>query len=151
MLRLKKPQFSLSDAYRYLAEHKFDIVRSIEAQDLEQLKAVNPQFKEPTHRVVHVFLDSAKQEPLVLLFNNLGQVNFSDGDCLDTFKLDEPRFYFDFCVQGDQQKRYQAHQVLFADTGKEWTATFDYATIFDQFCLDGTDDFAPFVGFYVVV
>ena len=151
MIELSVPNKTLADAFIYLADHKYEIMRRITSKELEQLTDIHPRFKEPTHLAVPVYLDSAKHYPRVLLFNNLGRLYFSNHDCLDQYPLDRPEFYFNYSLP-DSERVYASYQVTFSSQSKQtWTATYDYGVIFSEFGLDGQDEFAPFVGCYEVI
>ena len=76
---------------------------------------------------------------------------FRDGEILENYVLDKPSFYFDFVINGGNQKHVQHHEITFCKTGKSWKATYNFETIFDYFGLNGEDDYAPFIGFYKVL
>lgn len=150
MIELKKPSYSLADAYRYLIKINSDLIREVTQQELSQILGVHPLNNEPAYLSVEVYLTNKKDTKILLLHSNLGYLYFNKGDVLDNFKLDKRKFYFNFKVSGDSTT-YHRDNIKFSNTGiLNWEAIFDYEEIFDHFGLSGNDDFAPFVGFYLL-
>ncbi|RAP30796.1 hypothetical protein DID78_01940 [Candidatus Marinamargulisbacteria bacterium SCGC AG-343-D04] len=155
MIELSSSSYSLADAYEFLKNEGYSIVRKSTEQKIAQLVEIHPEFKEATHRVVKVFnreKDQGAENILYLVFSNLGQLYFSDGDVLETFKLDKKDFFFNIeYLNGEEWEPVNRQNVVLSSRGQEkWTASFDYYEIFNHFGLDGSDDFAPFVGFYFI-
>lgn len=150
MISLKTPTYSLADAFFYLESIENSLVRYISKQDFDNLFKVQPLNNEPSYQSVEVFLDIKKKKKINLVHSNLGYLYFNKGDCLDSFKLNKKKFYFDFKLTNSNVV-YQRDEIRFINSGSaNWKAIFDYEEIFDHFGLAGNDDFAPFVGFYVI-
>ena len=150
MLALSTPSYSLSDAFIYLQKINASLVRYVTETDFLNLFKVQPQHTEPSYIYVDVYLDELKEKKIYLVHSNLGYLYFNSRDCLLNYKLDKKKFYFDFKLSS-QDKIYHRDDISFASTGHEnWSATFDYEEIFNHFGLSGDDDFAPFVGIYIL-
>ena len=150
MLALSTPSYSLSDAFIYLQKINASLVRYVTETDFLNLFKVQPQHTEPSYIYVDVYLDELKEKKIYLVHSNLGYLYFNSRDCLLNYKLDKKKFYFDFKLSS-QDKIYHRDDISFASTGHEnWCATFDYEEIFNHFGLSGDDDFAPFVGIYIL-
>ena len=144
------PNYTLRDAYNFLVKIKSNLIREIKQFEFDKILIEHPLTKEPPYQSVKVYLDQNKLIPIHLLHSNLGYIYFNNGDILDTFKLDKKEFYFDFQINNYPTK-YHRDDIQFTSSGEQnWNAIFDYEEIFDHFGLSGKDDFAPFVGFYIV-
>jgi len=152
-ITIKPPTYTLADIYDYLLEHEYSLVRDVEKAKLDPLLAVNAQFNEATHVLQKVYTRQAKKEadePIYLLYSNLGPVYFSEGDVLEDYVINDIKAYFDFQIldNGEWKPIAQRSRLTFCKSSTvEWKAQFDFEEIFHFFALDGSDDFAPFVCF----
>jgi len=151
MIKIAPSTYSLADAFYFVESNNYPLARTITPKQLEDILKVNPQFKEPTHQAVNVTLTN--NEPRVLLYTNLGYPFFNNNDQLDTYKLDQKEYFFDFNIKSDTYtKTYASFEVEFSkQSNLKWTAQFDFEIIFEHFGLDGHGDFAPFVGIFKVL
>ena len=149
MIKLAYPEYTLADAIEYLKDEGYSIVKYISKDQLAHILAVDPMHQRPVYQSVQVFLRSDKATKIHLIHSNLGYIFFKNEDVLDRYSLKKPEFYFDYQIN-NEPNQHQHDAITFSDQGNpHWKATFDYATIFDHFGLNGNDDYAPFVGFFI--
>lgn len=146
-MKLSWPNQTLADVYQDLCNRNILVHHLKKSQLNTLLKPTSHTSGEPSPAFIAIPVFLKKEDPrqIMMLFANHGPIWFSKGDFLSDYILDDPKFYFDITVN---------HDILEKDTltfSKEstqnWSATFDYETIFDAFGLNGKEGLALFSGF----
>ncbi len=144
------PKYTLADVVDALEKDDYGLTRRCTLEQLQDLTKVSPQFNEPTHIAVKLKKRANTTEMIYAVYANLGQVYFSDNDCLESFQLDHPHCFFNIQVkEGQEWTSYEQDEVGFKPAGStKWQAVYDFEYIFHHYGLDGSDDYAPFMAFY---
>ena len=158
-VKLKNRHYTLSDVVDDLIHMKDRLIRYISLHRLSSLTKQSEFDLVPPFVIIKVyktFEDQKNDSPIYLVFANHGQVPYCNGEVLESYKLDEPRYFWDFKI--DQEKQLPSHfrfaeTYVFSDDADAlttWIGSLNYDEIFDHFCLDGGEDLAGFAGFFWV-
>ena len=146
----------LGDALAYLIVHQDGIVNYISQTQFEALQrpAEHGPLDEniPLYRFVHVHLESSwlSENPSVYLgFVNNGLLPFSDGEGLGRYCLDVPDYY-QAIQRVDGEWLESPIPTSFLAEGTMQDCRFFFPSIMEDFFLDGSGDWAGFVGVFIV-
>lgn len=158
-IKLKPKDLSLANILEALIEHKSNLIRKITAKQMEELTQRSQFDSEDPFIIIKVYKtheDKKNNNPLHMVFGNHGQVFFCNGEVLETYKLDEPHFFWDFRLEKNHQtdlNLMHGHHVEFSNDSnsiENWEAYYNYDEIFSTYGLEGGHDLAGFAGFFFI-
>ena len=158
-IKLKSRDYTLSDVVDALIELDDRLIRKISQDKLNNLTNQSEFDLEPPFVIIKVFKtyeDHKNDSPIHMVFANHGQVPYLNGEVLESYRLNEPRFFWDFKLQSNtplpHPYRFSEMYSFSEDTDaiSNWEASLHYDEIFEHFCLDGGEDLAGFAGFFWV-
>jgi len=148
MIKLSFPKYTLADAYDYLESINSSLIRAVTPQQLSELLAINPLYKQAAYQSIQVYIRHKDKHVVHLVHSNLGYMYFNHHDIFENYILDDPLMYFDYKIEDYTAQIFREDIVFCKKEETSWKARFDYESILNHYGLSGYDDFAPFVGFY---
>ncbi len=155
LIKLKNRHYTLSDVVDDLIFIKDRLIRTISKEKLENLTKQSEFDLVPPFVIIPVyktFKDKDENNLIYLVFANHGQVPYCKFEVLESYKLDHPKFFWDYSIAADQPHHYRFAETYYfsddSDALTNWTASLNYDEVFNHFGLDGSEDLAGFAGFF---
>lgn len=157
LIKLKHRHFTLADVVDDLIEMKDRLIRKISKEKLENLTKQSEFDLVPPFVIMPVyktFKDKENNNLIHMVFANHGQVPYCAYEVLESYKLDQPKFFWGYKISENQPHHYRFSETYcFSDDEnafENWQASLNYDEIFEHFALDGGEDLAGFAGFFWV-
>ena len=148
----------LGDALAYLIAHRDGIVNHVSPAQLEALQqpAAHGPLEEnvPLYSFVKVYLESSwlpENTPVYLGFVNNGLLPFADGEGLGRYCLDVVDYYHAVQHLDGEWVETPIPDVFLSAGMQVRDYRFFFPTIMEDFFLDGSGDWAGFVGLFLVI
>lgn len=157
-VKLKSRGYSLVDLLDTLKEMDTNYVKWVRQSQLDTMTIKGEFDKVSPFILVPIYIteDDKKNGNLIhMAFANHGLIPYCEYEVLESHKLDDTKFFWDYKIHPDQPKQFKyAESFIFSDDDDaldNWKASMNYDEIFDHFVLEGGNDYACFAGFYFVL
>ncbi len=157
---LKARDYSLADVVDMMIDIDSNYIRNTTQEKIDQMPDQSEFDVVAPFIIVKVYKtheDKKKHNYLNMVFGNYGLIPYCNGDVLEDYKLDEPRFFWNFRLTHlqSQAKHYQYPDTYNFSSDKHaietWTASLNFDEIFEEFAWDCSGDWASFAGFFFAV
>jgi hypothetical protein len=157
-VKLKSRGYSLVDVMHTLRDLDTNYVKYVRQSQLEAMTVKGEFDKVSPFILVPVYItedDKKKGEFIHMAFANHGLIPYCEYEVLDSYKLDDTKFFWNYKIAPDQPKSFKYGETFVFSNDEDaldsWEASMNFDEIFDHFVLEGGNDYACFAGFYFVL
>lgn len=157
-VKLKSRDYSLVDVLDTLRDLDTNYVKWVRQSQLDQMTIKGEFDKVSPFILVPIYItneDKKNGNFIHMAFANHGLIPYCEYEVLESHKLDDPKFFWDYKLDPNQPKELKfAESFTFShdeDAVENWEASMNFDEIFEHFVLEGGNDYACFAGFYFVL